>query len=163
MHCMVICSGVSRLLLPAVLSNQDCAVLRTDVKLELEMMKNDVLRELGELQWYHPHSHHNLSRSRSRNIRSRNIPQGLGFTIRWTSCCCNPDRPIQKYSARAGIYHTIPIVRLIGSSRYHKEDLGSVVSTMQAQVKTDISQSQTEISQSQTEIISQSQTDTLHV
>ena len=28
-------------------------MLRTDVKMKLEMMRNDVMRELGELQWYH--------------------------------------------------------------------------------------------------------------
>ena len=32
---------------------EDCTVLRTEVQMKLEMMKNDVLRELGELQWYH--------------------------------------------------------------------------------------------------------------
>ena len=32
---------------------EDCTVLRTEVKMKLEMMKNDVLRELGELQWHH--------------------------------------------------------------------------------------------------------------
>jgi chromosome segregation ATPase len=32
---------------------EDCNVLRTEVQMKLEMMKNDVLRELGELQWYH--------------------------------------------------------------------------------------------------------------
>jgi hypothetical protein len=32
---------------------EDCNILRTEVKMKREMMKNDVLRELGELQWYH--------------------------------------------------------------------------------------------------------------
>ena len=35
------------------LVREDCNVLRTEVQMKLEMMKNDVLRELGELQWYH--------------------------------------------------------------------------------------------------------------